>query len=125
MRVLKPGLGILYVLEPEVSGTHTNLMLPFHDESAAREAARAVLTKVAEPCFETAREIHFYNRRAFDDYESFVDQVSGYGFNAYTRSDVDTLAVKERFEAGRCDEGYRFEQPMRVNLYTRPVRTGL
>ncbi|MBT5435849.1 MAG: class I SAM-dependent methyltransferase [Rhodospirillaceae bacterium] len=117
MRVLKSGSGMLYVLEPEVGGTHTELMLPFHNESAARAAARAILKKVAEPCFDAAREIHFHNRRSYENYETFVDQVGGYGFNAYDRSDVDTLVVKALFEAGRCDEGYRFEQPMRVNLF--------
>ncbi len=118
-RVLKPD-GFLYVLEPEPFGTHTELMLPFHDETAARLAAKSALKKT-EHWFENVRIVRFHNRRRYDDFKSFVDQVSGYGFNDYRREDVGTETVTALFAKGRHEDGFWFEQPMRVHLLERLV----
>jgi len=120
-RVTKPG-GFLFVLEPEPYGSHTELMLPFHDENAARLAARDALA-VAAARFENAREVHFHNRRRYADFAAFVTQVSGYGFNAYRREDVDTVVVEALFNGGRHDDGFWFDQPMRAHLFTNPLKS--
>ena len=116
-RVLRPGRDFLYILEPEAGGAHTELMAPFHDENAEREAARKAIADIAAPAFARAREVRFHNRRRYADYAAFLDQVSGLAYNGYTRADVDVPAVRERFEAGRADDGYLFDQPMRVHLF--------
>lgn len=125
IRVLKPEAGFLYVLEPEVGGAHTELMRPFHDESRQREAARALLASFARPRFREARRAAFVARGRYRDFESFVEQVCGHGYNDYGRGDVDTPRVRALFEAGRDGEGgYGFEQPMRVDLFLGPLRSG-
>ena len=120
LRILKPE-GFLYVLEPEAHGSHTELMLPFHDETQARRNARRALLDF-EPRFESVREVHFYNRRRYVDFSSFVDQISGYGFNDYRRQDVETKAVRDLFELGRHDDGFWFEQPMRVHFFENSLK---
>lgn len=119
LRVLRPS-GFLYVLEPETGGSHTELMMPFHDETEARDAAREALFRFAVPRFESAVEVRYFNRRGYDDYESFVEDVTGHHYNGFRRDDVDTPQVRALFEAGRSPQGYRFDQPMRVNLLTGP-----
>jgi ubiquinone/menaquinone biosynthesis C-methylase UbiE len=124
VRVLRP-TGFLYVLEPEVEGAYSDLVRSYHDETAARRAALAALARVAEARvaearFAEARVIRYRNVRRFADFESFVVAAAGASFTSTRREDVETAEVRRRFEAGRCAEGYRFEQPMRVNLYRGP-----
>jgi len=120
-RVLRPGNGFLYALEPEADGTHTRVMLPFHDETRARLAARKALLDVARPMFRHHREIGYFNIRRFESYESFVQSMSGFSYNDYTRAEVNTPEVKALFEAGKGDDGYAFDQPMRVDLFVGPL----
>ena len=121
IRVLKPH-GFLYVLEPESGGAHSDLMRPFHDETRQRQAAKALLSDFARPRFRAARACAFTARGRYDDFDAFVAQVCGYGYNGYRRSEVDTPQVRALFQAGRDREGgYSFEQPMRVDLFTGPL----
>lgn len=121
LRVLKPGQGFLYVLEPAIEGALSDLMRPFHDETQVRGAARDALDRLEARSGLTRRTIHYRNRRRYDDFEGFVQAVCGTSYNAIDRARVDTPPVRACFEAGRdvAAGGYVFEQPMRVDLFTR------
>ncbi len=115
LRVLRPG-GFLLVIEPETRGSHSELMKPFHDETREREAAREALAEATAEAFDRSEEVRYFNRRVYDSFPGFVDEVTGNGYNAIPRAAVDTPDVRARFEAGRRAGGYAFDQPMRVNL---------
>ena len=116
-RVLKPG-GFLYVLEPEAGGHYTEFAKPFHDETAQRHAAHMVLKDSTAGAFSSHLEERFVARYRFDDFEIFVRGVTARSYNAIPREAVDTPAVREAFEAARGTDGYVFEQPMRVDLFS-------
>lgn len=46
-RVLKPEAGFLCIVEPGVTGTHFQVMRPFHDETRVRTEAQAALARTA------------------------------------------------------------------------------
>ncbi len=121
VRVLRPEQGFLYVLEPAIEGTFSDLMRPFHDETLVRGAARDALDRLEARSGMTRRTLHYRNQRRYDDFEAFVRGVCGTSYNAIERARVDTPQVRECFEAGRdaATGGYVFEQPMRVDLFTR------
>ena len=116
-RVLKSG-GFLYVLEPEASGSYTELAKPFHDETAERRAAQAVLAGSTTGAFRSHEEVRFVARYSFDDFETFVCGVTARSYNAIPREAVDTPVVRTAFEAAFTATGYTFDQPMRVDLFT-------
>jgi ubiquinone/menaquinone biosynthesis C-methylase UbiE len=120
MRVIKPGQGFLYVLEPAIEGAFSDLMRPFHDETEVRGAALEALGRLQARGGMARRTLHYRNQRRFDDFESFVRSVCGTTYNAIARARVDTPAVRECFEAGHdaVAGGFVFEQPMRVDLFT-------
>lgn len=118
-RVLRPD-GLLYVLEPEIGGAFSDLMRPFHDETEVREAALAALDRTARPAFAQAARARYCNLRRFEDFEAFVRSVCGATYNAIARVRVDTPEVRARFEAGRREGIFVFEQPMRVDLFRDP-----
>ena len=121
LRVLGLPDGFLYVLEPEVEGAFSALMRPFHDETQVRTAAREALDRLAgRRAGLVRRTIRYRNQRRFDDFEAFVRSVCGTSYNAIARARVDTPQVRESFARGQegATGGYRFEQPMRVELFT-------
>ena len=120
LRVLRPGQGFLYVLEPAIEGAFSELMRPFHDEIRVRGAAMAALDRLAAKGDLDRQTLHYRNLRSFADFEGFVRSVCGTSYNAIARQRVDIPEVRERFAAGRdADSGrHVFEQPMRGDLFT-------
>lgn len=118
LRVLKPGQGFLYVLEPAIEGAFSDLMRPFHDETRVRGAAQDALARLEAASSLDRQTIVYRNRRRYENFESFMRTVCGTSYNAIARDRVDTPEVRACFEAGREAEGYVFEQPMRVDLFT-------
>ena len=119
-RVLKPD-GFLWIVEPGMTGTHFPLMQPFHDETVVRNAAQAALTRNSAKLFESVELFEYFVYPRFPDFATFVNQVIGQTFNNIQRSQVETDAVRARFEAGRTKDGeYVFEQPMLLNLHRKP-----
>lgn len=120
LRVLKPGEGFLYVLEPEIDGAFSHLMRPFHDETRVRGAAKQALDRTARPAFARAQTIRYRNLRRFQGFDAFVRSICGATYNALDRARVDTPEVRARFERGFDGEAFLFEQPMRVDLFREP-----
>ena len=117
VRVLRDD-GFLYVLEPDICGPYSALMQPFHDESKVRREALTVLERTALPAFSEMRRAAFAATRSYDNFEAFAEAVTGVSFNNHEQADVETAAVRARFEAGWDGAAYSFAQPMSVFLFS-------
>lgn len=117
-RVLKPGVGFLYVLEPLPTGTLDALYRPFHDEMEVRTLAYAALADAAAPRFGEAEEYVFEDSpRRYAGFDEFAARVTGATYNNIPLDRVDTPEVRAAFEAGKAEDGYVFRVFNRVNLY--------
>lgn len=119
-RVLRAG-GLLYVQEPVAEGPYFELLRPVDDETAARAAAHAAIGRAAEHGLEHEREIRFDTDVVHDGFESFRDRVVlADGARAETFAGMQR-ELRERFEDGaeRVAGGFRFTQPMRVDVLLR------
>ena len=116
IRVLRND-GFLYVLEPDIEGAFSQLMLPFHDETDARRQALACLAEHAEPAFATTTVAAFAVERRYADFDAFADAVLSLTYNAYRREDVEAPAVRACFEAGWDGSGFGFRQTLTIYLF--------
>ena len=119
-RVLKPGTGVLYSLEPDMRGEFSQLMKPFHDETVVRAWAQEALTRTADPLFEEAAQYWYEITVAFPDFDGFAQRALGASYNEIDADKVMTDEVRRRFEAGRSGDGFSFDNLMRVRLYRGP-----
>ncbi len=118
-RVLKPD-GTLCVFEPMLSGSLEAVYRPFHDERPVRRLAYEAIAAHAAPYFRKARELMWSEETRYDDFESFLaDHVSA-TYTNFSRERIDTPVVRERFEAGRRDDGFVFTSYGRANIYQGP-----
>ena len=117
MRVLKPGSGFLYVIEPVMAGRYSELSRLFHDETEVRISAYQALVRTVAPRFAMHREIHYGDWKEYDSFDQFLDEKLGQSYNDNKRATVDTPAVRALFETGRNGDGYRFKHALRVNFY--------
>lgn len=116
-RVLKPGTGILYSLEPDMRGEFSQLMKPFHDETQVRAWAQEALTRTADPMFEEAAQYWYEITITFPDFDSFTQRALGATYNDIDADKVTKDGVRRRFEAGKSGDGFSFDNLMRVRLY--------
>jgi SAM-dependent methyltransferase len=119
-RVLKAGRGFLFVLEPDIRGQFSQLVKPFHDETVVRRQALDALARTADRLFERIDEYWYTNIYAFPDFVAFEKRMAGSTYNAIEARRIDTPQVRHSFEGGRRDDGYVFENLMRVRLYRGP-----
>lgn len=123
-RVLKPDTGVLYSLEPDMRGEFSQLMKPFHDETAVRTLAQEALTRTADPLFEEAAQYWYEITIDFPDFDTFAQRVLGASFNKIDADKVLTDQVRRRFDAGKSGDGFSFDNLMRVRLYRGPKAAG-
>jgi SAM-dependent methyltransferase len=120
-RVLCPG-GLVYVQEPVAEGPYFELLRPVDDETAVRAAAHAAIGRASGDGLEHEQEIRFDADVVHPDFAAFRDRV--------VLADADRAGafaqvepqLRERFEASaeRTADGFRFRQPMRVDVLRRP-----
>jgi ubiquinone/menaquinone biosynthesis C-methylase UbiE len=124
-RVLKPETGFLCVVEPGMTGSHFQVMRPFHDETMVRTEAQAALARTASKLFLEEARYRYTMTPRYPDFEAMVARVTGQSFNNIHRDRVETDEVRALFEAGRTAAGdYAFDQPMLLNLYRKPIAGG-
>jgi ubiquinone/menaquinone biosynthesis C-methylase UbiE len=119
VRVLKPETGFLCVVEPGMTGSHFEIMRPFHDETKVRTEAQAALMRLSSAALfrheAHCRYVQYPHHASFED---MVTRVTGQTFNAITRDKVETEEVRALFERGKTRQGdYVFEQPMLLDCY--------
>jgi len=120
-RVLCPG-GLVYVQEPVAEGPYFELLRPVDDETGVRAAAQAAIGRATVNGLEHEREIRFDTDVVHADFAAFRDRVvlADAGRRSVFREIEPEL--RERFEAtaDRTPDGFRFRQPMRVDVLRRP-----
>ena len=123
VRVLKPGTGFLCVVEPGMTGSHFQVMKPYHDETAVRIEAQAALARLAdEHAFREHARYRFLQYPRHASFEAMVTRVTGHTYNRISRESVETEEVRSLFEAGRTEQGdYAFEQPMLLDVFRGPT----
>ncbi len=116
-RVLAPE-GRLYVAEPLAEGPHFEMMRPVHDETVERARAYAALKEAAGGPLAEVTELVYVNAAFHRDFDSFRTRM----LRVNPEKTDDFARVEEVLRAGfetlgeRADDGWAFEQPMRVNL---------
>ncbi len=116
-RILRNDGGVLYILEPIAEGDCFHAMQPFHDETQVRADAYRALKSLVPDSFAREQEFHYTLPVRFTSFDVFEERMAaGASFNQYQPEDIATDEVRARFELGRSDDGYRFAQPMRINL---------
>jgi 2-polyprenyl-3-methyl-5-hydroxy-6-metoxy-1,4-benzoquinol methylase len=117
-RVLKPG-GIVYVSEPLAEGPYFQTCQPVDDETEVRAQAYHALH--ATSALKQVREFRYLHTVVLRTFDAFRDRFLS--VNAEREAHFDAMAeqVRALFEAnGRRDEnGWSFDQPMRVNLLAK------
>jgi len=118
-RLLRPK-GRLLVAEPLAEGSNHYVMEPYHDETAVRLAAAQALAHHATPYFAEERVFRFSEPRAFPDFDAFAAlAIAGMRFNRYTEADVLAPEVRRRFDEVHKDGQAGFDQPVRVNIFSK------
>jgi SAM-dependent methyltransferase len=119
-RVLRPG-GLLYVQEPVAEGPYFELLRPVDDETAVRAAAQDALGRAGRHGLRREREVVFSNDVVHPDFASFRDRVvlaDADRAEAFAGLEDDLRARFEQTAEPDAD-GYRFRQPMRVDVLRR------
>jgi SAM-dependent methyltransferase len=119
-RVLRDG-GLLYVQEPVAEGAYFDLLRPIDDETAVRAAAHAAIGRAARHGLSHEREVRFEAEVIHPDFASFRDRVVlADAARAESFGPIEA-ELRARFEATaeRDERGFRFRQPMRVDVLRR------
>ncbi|MGE5546157.1 MAG: methyltransferase domain-containing protein [Solirubrobacterales bacterium] len=114
-RVLKPG-GLLYISEPLAEGVFYQTCRPIDDEATVRAQAYAALT--AAPEFEMAQEFTYVHTVQMRSYEAFRDRIISANDEREARFAARDAEMRALFAANATpsEDGFAFDQPMRVNL---------
>ena len=120
-RVLRPG-GLVYVQEPVAAGAYFELVRAVDDETEVRAAAHAAIGRAVEHGLAHERTIEFDSDVVHPDFASFRDRVvlaDAQRTAAFERLG-DQLRARFEATAERTDDGgFRFRQPMRVDVLRR------
>jgi SAM-dependent methyltransferase len=119
-RVLRPG-GLVYVQEPLAEGPYFELLRPVDDETEVRAAAHAAIGRAGRHGLAHEREIRFDSDVVHRGFDSFRDRVVLADAARAAAFDGIEDELRERFEASAepVADGYRFRQPMRVDVLRR------
>lgn len=119
-RVLKPA-GRLLVAEPLARGPGHYVSAPFHDETAVRSAAAAAVRSDAVPHFGTHQVFSYDEHRRWESFERYAERmIRNRRFNGYTEEAVLAPEVRRRFDEMFPTGGGSFDQPVRIDLLSRP-----
>lgn len=119
-RVLKSG-GVLYVCEPVAEGPHFDLMQPVHDETVVRAKAYDALQSASDLGLTAEDEFTYIHPAMHADFNQFKERMLR--INPDRADDFDKLedGLKDAFErlGEPAKNGFTFDQPMRVNVFTK------
>lgn len=119
-RVLKSG-GILYISEPLAEGDYFETMKPAHDETQVRRQAQDILRYAPEYGLIVERTLTHVDMVKLADYAAFRDRITAINPHVRERFDEREDEIRALFErlGRKVDDGWEFEQPMRVCLLRR------
>lgn len=120
MRVARPA-GTVYVAEPIATGSGFELHAPIDDETAVRSAAYDAIKNATVNGLKAVREIFYDTVRHYENFAAFKEEmiriepsrrVLFESIEDDLRKVFDRLGVAEAV-------GFRFDQPMRVNVFKK------
>ncbi len=115
-RVLKPG-GVVYVSEPLAEGVFYGVCRPIDDEAEVRALALEALRHA--PGLRMVEEFRYLHTVRMASYEAFRERIISANAEREARFavlDADMRALFAERATPAEDGGFRFDQPMRVNL---------
>jgi ubiquinone/menaquinone biosynthesis C-methylase UbiE len=119
-RVLRPA-GRLLIAEPLARGASHYVSSPFHDETAVRADAAAAIAADAIPSFASHRTYAYTDRRVWKSFDQYAARmIANMRFNGYTEAAVLAPEVRRRFAETFAAHGGDFDQPVRIDLLSRP-----
>jgi len=116
-RVLSLG-GTIFISEPLAEGKYFSVVSLIHDETAVRATALAAIRAAGQWGLEPVREIFLVQKNRFADFEAFRRrQIAVDPVRAPILAE-DESKIRAAFErhGQRGDDGWSFDQPMRINL---------
>jgi hypothetical protein len=119
-RVLVPG-GLLYISEPLAEGPFFALTRRVDDETAARQTALATIANANRWGLVPQREIFHIHSVIFADYQAFREQTTAIdAARAAVVAEIDDdLAQAFHRHGTPIDQGWVFDQPMRINILSK------
>lgn len=119
-RVLKPG-GTLYISEPLADGPYFELMKPAHDETRVRRNALEALHHAAEYGLLLEKVLGHIDTVKIKDFESFRERITSINPESRQRFLEYEEEIRANFYhlGNKVEDGWTFEQPMRVFLFRR------
>jgi len=121
-RVLRRG-GQVYICEPLPEGRFFEAVRPVDDETEVRAAALAAIADCSRWGLAPQREFRYLHAVVMESYEAFRDRIISANSEREARFAELDAEMRTLFDAKAepCAEGgYRFDQPMRVNLLRKP-----
>lgn len=117
-RVLRPG-GRVYVSEPIAEGRFFETCRPVDDETEVRALAYHALRHC--PALKPVQEFRYLHTVRMRTFDAFRDRIISANSEREARFDAMKDELRALFETNgtRTDEGWNFDQPMRVNLLER------
>ena len=118
-RVLKPE-GRVYLSEPVFAGNFNEILRLFHDESVVRQAAfDAIGRAVSTGSFQHVAEEFFLSRLQLKSFEQFEKGILNATHTEHRVTPELRQRIQDRFESYRGEGGYRFDNPIRVDVLQR------
>ncbi|HTH16145.1 MAG TPA: class I SAM-dependent methyltransferase [Magnetospirillum sp.] len=114
-RVLKPG-GQVYVSEPIAEGPFFQTCRPVDDETEVRASAYQALKAAGK--LRMAKEFRYLHTVQMRNFDAFRDRLISANMEREAHFDAMADELRALFESNgtRTDEGWSFDQPMRVNV---------
>lgn len=114
-RVLRPG-GQVYVSEPIAEGLFFETCRPVDDETEVRALAYQALKTC--PALKPVQEFRYLHTVTMKTFSAFRERLISANSEREARFDAmsDELQVLFNANGSRSDDGWSFDQPMRVNL---------
>ena len=114
--------GIVYVAEPLSQGPIYEMLLPVDDETEVRLEAEYEITRVPDSIL-LQNQVHYYiDNYYYKNFESMCKEILSVSPDRSKRLSEVEEYMHELFRkfGVQEDSGWRFEQPMRVNILKKP-----
>jgi SAM-dependent methyltransferase len=117
-RVLRPG-GLVYVSEPLAEGLFFQTCRPVDDETQVRALAYQALKTC--PALKPAQEFRYLHTMTMKTFAAFREKLISANSEREARFDAMSDELQALFNANgsHSEDGWNFEQPMRVNVLVK------
>jgi SAM-dependent methyltransferase len=120
-RVLKPG-GHLIVIEPLPEGSFFETFRSIEDETAVRLESLSAIRRFTRPDLRHKKNLEFLRIEPFGDFDAFISRTTAADKSRLAIVEQKRESIRQAFETNstRGENGsYVFEQPFKVDIWTR------